>query len=183
MNYFICMQVSKVHPCARETKYMAEGRFKCTAHCRRPGIIPSGRIQFRWFKLLRYPSDSWLILLAWNQSSLFCTSLCPHLTVRVLQICLIQYKIHSVWVPSPDTCDASSSITGMQDKFTLPIPSAWEPVSAILHKITTQCACLLLQQHYTPYINALVLGHPHMLLSPHQSACQLCDTTTHSTHP
>jgi len=58
--------------------YIAEGRFKCgTSHCRGPGIIPS---------------DSWRILLARNQSSLFCTSACPHLTVPVLQVCLSQYE-------------------------------------------------------------------------------------------
>ena len=77
---------------------------------------------------------------------------------------------NSVRVPSPDTYDAPSNITGVQDKFTFPIPSAWEPISLILHKITTQCACLLLQQLYTPYINALVSGNPHMLLYTHQPA-------------
>jgi len=82
---------------------------------------------------------------------------------------------NSVWVPSPETCDASSSSnTGVHDKFTFPLRSAWEPISAILHKIRAQCACLLLQQLYTLYINALVSSHPHMLLSTYQSACKLC---------
>ena len=91
---------------------------------------------------------------------------------------------NSVRVPSPETCDTSSSSnTSVRDKFIFLLPSAWEPISAILHKIRTQCACLLLQQLYTPYINALVSGHPHMLLSTYQSACQLCNTTTCSTHP
>jgi len=48
--------------------------------------------------------------------------------------------------------------------------SAWEPISAILHKITKQCSCLLLQQRMHPtsvysHTRMLVCHSTHSLLS------------------
>ena len=83
----------------------------------------------------------------------------------------------SVWVPSPETCAISSnSIAGVWQKFSLPMPSALETIPVTLHKITTHCACLLLQQLDAPYISLLHEAIHICHCATHQSACQLCAT-------
>lgn len=70
----------------------------------------------------------------------------------------------------------------MCNTLTLPLPmSAWEPISAILHKIAKQCSCLLLQQRMHP---TSVYSHTRMpACHLTHSLPTLCNAATHSAYP
>lgn len=126
---------------------------------------------------VRHPYAS-SVLLVRNQSSLFCTSVCPHLTVPLFQVCVSQHDINwfhlvsftrNLWHFFKQHCKNVSSV-----------PTVWEPISATLHKITTQCdpAATWYILHQGLFYQAIHKCY----CATQKTACPLCATPQHILH-